>query len=140
MHRHYFSVCAHENEAQKDHNHLITMLAVTGSFSLNCRITPKFMLIKMRLPDFFLNGHKTFIMINTRKICQCLLTPSSKRSYQFLIFMHSNFSIMKRLFPLILHTPLYYAQEKASVNIISILPFLFILLLIRTQRSALISL
>lgn len=47
---------------------------------------------------------------------------------------------MKSLFPVILHTQLYYAQEEAYVNIISMLPFLFMLLLIRMQRSALISL
>ena len=125
----YFSVSVQENEAQKDHNH---MLAVTCSFFLNCRVVPKFTLIKMSLSDSSLNSYKTFILINTRKICQCLLTAGSKQLYQLLIFMHSNFSIMKRLFPLILHTALYYAQEKAYVNIISILPFLFILLLIRT--------
>lgn len=122
----------------EDCNHPITMLVVTCSFFLKCRMMVIFMLIKMRLSDLSLNGHKTSILIITRKICLCLPTPSSKQSYQFLIFMHLNFSIMKSLFPLILHTQLYYAQEEAYVNIISMLPFLFILLLIRTQRSALI--
>lgn len=105
------------------------MLAVTCSFSLKRRSMLKIVLIKMRFSDLSLNGHLDKYLANL------LLTPHSKQSYHFIIFMHSNLSIMKRLFPLITHTP----QKKAYVNTISILPFLFTLLLIRTQTSVLIS-
>lgn len=137
MNRHYFSVSVHESETQKDHNHLIK-LAVMCSFSLKCRIMLEFTFIKMRLSDLSLTGHKTFILINTRRFCQCWLTPSSKQSYQFLIFRSSSFSIMKRLFPLILHTTLLCTRESLSQHHFNT-AFLFVLLLIRMQRSALTS-